>query len=336
MFSQKFKLSTLTGSVGVGLAVAGAVFCLPGSGPAAPVPEPQASRPVQITPGKRVMPNVKPRAQSAPAAESASASPAQNSLIEGFTEPYKDIKLAAPEMGTLAEIAVKDGDAVGAGQLLARLNDDVLTASLAVAKAGMLATGELKSAETQLRLKRVEFEKLTALFGRDHASQKELDRVTGEVQIAESRILSVKEDLEVRRLEHARIMAQMKQREIRSTIDGVVVEVQKETGEFVSPSDPVVARVVQLDPLLVVFSVPNQRRANVSKNQSVSMQIAGSGIAEGVVEHVSPTADASSGTFKVKVRLPNPDQRWHGGEKSVLLLDSDSGSASRQIAKSTK
>lgn len=333
MFAEKLKLTTTTGSVGAILAVASVIFCMTGSGPAAPIPVAKGADPVQISPANRVK-----RERQPPAEEPApSTTPsAESSLIEGFTEPYADINLAAPEMGTLAEVSVKDGDTVSAGQLLARLNDEVLTASLAVAKAGMAATGELKSAQTQFKLKQVEVQKLTELFDRNHASQKELDRVAGEVQIAESRILSVKEDLEVRRLEHARIQAQMKQREIRSTIDGVVVEVQKDTGEFVSPSDPVVVRVVQLDPLLVVFSVPSQHRPNVQKDQKLSMQIAGSGVAEGVVEHVSPTADASSGTFKVKIRLPNPDHRWHGGEKSVLLLNSSTVNTPQQIAKKTK
>jgi RND family efflux transporter MFP subunit len=237
-------------------------------------------------------------------------------------------------MGILSQVLVKDGDEVKAGQLLANLNEDVLSASLQVAKSAMSAMGELDSAETQLKLKQVEAKKLTDLFGRKHASQQELDRVAGEVQIAAARVLSVKEDLAVRKLEYARIEAQIKQRQIRSTIDGVVVDVRKDEGEFVSPSDPIVARVVQLDPLLVVFSVPNANRSILRKNQIVSMKIAGSGIADGTVEHISPTADASSGTFKVKVRLPNPGRRWHGGEKSELLLNS--GNFPKQIARNSK
>ena len=132
------------------------------------------------------------------------------SKIEGFTKPYADINMAAAEMGTLANVAVKDGDVVKSGQLIANLDDAVLQASLEVAKAGMSAKGELQSARTQLELKTVELEKLTELFGRNHASQQELDRVKGEIRIAESRYQSVQEDLAVRRLEYARIEAQLK------------------------------------------------------------------------------------------------------------------------------
>lgn len=263
----------------------------------------------------------------------------QSNLIEGFTEPYADINMAAAEMGTLSRVEVKDGDEVRVGQVLANLDDAVLRASLEVARAGMTATGEMQSATTQLELKKVELTKLTELFNRNHASQQELDRVRGEVRLSESRIQSVREDLEVRRLEFARIEAQILQRQIRSTIDGVVVDVRKDHGEFVSPSDPVVARIVQLDPLLVVFSVPNNFRNGVSRGQSVNMNIgAMPNAVAGVVEYVSPTADASSGTFRVKVRLPNPNRTWHGGEKSVLLLNgaSPGNQRGKQLAKNEK
>ena len=135
--------------------------------------------------------------------------------IQGFTEPYADISMAASEMGTLAEVLVQDGDVVKSGQLLARLDDAVLRASLAVAKTGMKAEGELLTATTQLDLKKVELQKLSELFQRNHASQKELDRVRGEVKIAEARVQSVREDLEIRRLEYARIEAQLNRRQIR-------------------------------------------------------------------------------------------------------------------------
>ncbi|APZ92391.1 efflux RND transporter periplasmic adaptor subunit [Fuerstiella marisgermanici] len=260
-------------------------------------------------------------------------------VIQGFTEPYSDINMAASEMGTLADVFVREGQVVKAGELIAKLDDAVLRASLEVAAAGMSAEGELKSAATQLELKKVEQEKLAELFGRQHASQQELDRVRGEVDIATARLQSVCEDLEVRRLEHARIQTQLKQRQIRSTIDGVVVDVRKDKGEFVSPSDPVVAQIVQLDPLLVVFSVPIGNRDQIHSGQTVAMSIGERAAAvQGEVEFVSPTADASSGSFRVHVRLPNSERRWHGGEKTILLLDEavPSPQPTEKLAKKTR
>lgn len=244
--------------------------------------------------------------------------------IEGFTEPYADIEVAASEMGAIATIEVVEGDFVKAGHVMASLDDRVLRASLNVAAAAAESVGELNSATASLAVRELEFQKLTELFNRRHASQRELDRVTGDLKVARARVQISKEEANVRRLEEARIVAQLAQRKIVSPIDGVVVEVRKDQGEFVSPSDPVVVRVVQLDPLLVAFSVPMNQRKLVAVNQPVMMTVGQSTTANGRIEFVSPIADAGSGTFRVKVLLPNSAGRWHGGEKSVLHLDSES------------
>lgn len=240
-------------------------------------------------------------------------------VIDGFTEPYADINLAAAEMGVIADVLIEEGQQVSADQLVARLDDSVLQASNRISEAAAKAIGELSTAETQLELKNIELQKLRELFQREHASQQELDRVTGEVKVATARLQSVHEDLQIRKLEVARIKSQILQRQIRSTIDGTIVEVFKDRGEFVSPSDPVVARVVQLNPLKVAFSVPQGNRGKVKAGQQVNVMLGQTETrVTGVVEHVSPLTDASSGTFMMKVRVPNPDYKWHGGERALL------------------
>jgi len=243
--------------------------------------------------------------------------------IDAFTEPCADIELAASEMGTLARIDVEEGDYVRAGQVIAALGDQVLRAALHVAEASMNARGALDSAQADLNTKQEELKKLQELRSRNHASQKEVDRFAGEVLMAEARVQSVREDLDVKRLECERIRAQLERRQIRSTINGYVTELQRDEGEFVSPSQPVVARVVQLDPLQIVFSIPISERSRLQKNQQVPVQIGEAGTeTQARVEFVSPTADARSGTVRVKVLLPNRNGEWQSGERSVLLLDS--------------
>ena len=53
-----------------------------------------------------------------------------SSSIKGFTEPCRSIDIAAAEVGTIAAIAVQSGDHVQADTILARLNENVLTALL--------------------------------------------------------------------------------------------------------------------------------------------------------------------------------------------------------------
>jgi RND family efflux transporter MFP subunit len=247
--------------------------------------------------------------------------PESSIVVEAFTEPYRDISVAASEMGTMSEVRVVEGAIVRQGDVLAVMDDEILRASLEVARRSMNAEGLLKSAQADLDMKIQEQDKLKQLRERDHASQQEVDRIQTEIRIAEARLLSVKEDLEVKHLEYRRIESQLKQRQVIAPMDGVISELSREAGEFVSPSDPTIARLVQLDPLLIVFSVPLSQRNEVEKDQVVELKLGADQIkAEGIVEYVSPTSDTSNSSVRVKVRLPNSDRQHQSGERAILVM----------------
>ncbi|MFT5527064.1 MAG: multidrug efflux pump subunit AcrA (membrane-fusion protein), partial [Pirellulaceae bacterium] len=51
--------------------------------------------------------------------------------IDGFTEPYRVIEVASPEIGVLQSVEVSEGDTVFKGSPVARLNSTVQRAMLA-------------------------------------------------------------------------------------------------------------------------------------------------------------------------------------------------------------
>lgn len=268
---------------------------------------------------------------SAPARSSRS-----KGAIQAFTEPYRDISVAAAEMGTLSELKVTEGQIVHQGDVLAVLDDEVLQASLQVAKRSMSVEGMLKSAEADVLMKQRELEKLKELRGRDHASQQEVDRIETELKVAEARTQSVREDLEIKQLESQRIESQLEQRIVRAPIDGIVTELARDPGEFVSPSDPTIARIVQLDQLLIVFSVPLMHRNEVSEKETVNLLIGTEKQkASGIVEFVAPTPDASNSSVRVKVRVANEDRQFQSGEPAELLLESLSEQQPKATQEST-
>lgn len=243
---------------------------------------------------------------------------AQIDGIRSFTEPYRTIDLAAGEMGTLFEVRVQEGDQVVAGQIVARLDEKVLEKSRAIAANSMNAKGKLHSAHAELKMQAKRLEKIKGLFQRKHASQNELERAEGQLEIARAQLEAVEDELRIRSLEFERIEAQIEQRRLRSPIGGVVTEIYKDEGEFVSANDPTVATVVQLDPLLVIFLVPQDTANRFQVNQSVDLLIGpDKQAAEGSIEHVFPI-DAQSGTRRIKVRIPNENLSLESGEECFL------------------
>ena len=250
-------------------------------------------------------------------------------VIESFAEPYRDVDVAAPEMGVLASIQAKEGQRVRQGDALAQLEDEVLRASLEIARQTMESDGRLESAKAELEFQEQWLQKLRELQQRDHASVREVERVLSQRNVAAARMKSVLEEIEVRRLEYRRIEVQLKQRRITSPLDGVVTRIYKDQGEFVSPSDPVVLKVVQLDPLLVVFPAPLTAASQLKPDQEVRVQIDGvPDTVRGLVEFISPTPDAQSRTTSVRVRLPNPNEQLPCGAACKLLLEGIGGLAS--------
>ena len=242
------------------------------------------------------------------------ATPTIGEELEAFTEPYRRVAIPAPEIGVIAEILVEEGDEVSQKQVLARLDDSVLRASLKVAQAAKDALGAVRSAETELSMREKQFESYRELRERGNATQRELERAESEFHQSASRLQSVREDLEVRRLEYERVKAQLKQRSLESPIDGFVIAIDKEVGEFVSPTDPIVMHVVHLDTLKAVFSVPMDATEDLRAGQTVKLGIGFDGTSVGgIVEFVSPVADAESSTVRVKVPIPNREGKIQSG-----------------------
>lgn len=239
---------------------------------------------------------------------------ARSEELEAFTEPYHRVAIPASEIGVIDQIMVQEGDAVSSGQVLAKLDDDVLQMSLKVAQAAKEATGTLQSAQTEVSIRQNQLTSYRELRDQGNATQREFERAEADYHQSASRLQSVREELEVRQLEYERVKVQIDQRVIKSPIRGFVVAIDKEVGEFVSPTDPVVMHVVHLENLKTVFSVPLAASKELRVGQTVQLTLGYERTAcEAVIEFVSPIADAESGSVRVKLRIDNQEGNVQSG-----------------------
>jgi RND family efflux transporter MFP subunit len=240
--------------------------------------------------------------------------------IDGFTEPYRSVDVAASEVGIIAELKVREGDVVRKGQALATLDSDLQRALLSIAEKNVESQGRLQSARAELGLRKHRLEKLETLLTKGHARQDEVERARADLAIAEAQVLAAEEDLVIRELEYQKIAVQLDRRSVYAPLDGVVVQLLKDEGEFVAPTDPYVMNLVQLDRLLATFSVPNGGAATLQLGDHVPVLLASGETVQGVVEFVAPVTDAESGTVRVKVRIENPDGMHRSGQRCSLRL----------------
>jgi RND family efflux transporter MFP subunit len=253
----------------------------------------------------------------------------EGTAVEGLTEPYRTIDVAAPEPGVITKIAVREGSTVQQGQILASLDNEVHLANLAVAQKNMESIGPLNSAIAELSLRKDRFEKLQALRAQEHARQEEVDRARAELSMAEAKLLSVQEDLTVKKLEYEKIKAQVERRIIRAPANGIVIKLFKDEGEYAAPNDPTLFTIVQIDRLIAVFSIPSVAAHDLKIDQTVEITFDSAPTKRGTIEYVCPITDAESGTARIKVAIDNSEAVYRSGERCTLALPKEKRTAKR-------
>lgn len=189
--------------------------------------------------------------------------------------------------GTVASIAVQEGDAVAPGQELARLKNPQLE-------------GELRQAETSLRRSEEDYEAVRGLFEKGFVSRSEYDQAALAFDTARLRA------------EQARETASS--RELASPIRGTVSLRDLRYGEAVSVGR-LAFQIVDLDALKVEVNLPEKALARVHVGQEVQVrsEILGGVASAGRVARLSPVVDPASGTVKVTVALSGAQQALRPG-----------------------
>ncbi len=241
------------------------------------------------------------------------AAGADDSLrLEGFTEAYRDIQIGSSDTNRVAAVWAEEGERVRVGQTLVQLDDTVLRAAVAVARTAASARGEAEAAEQHLASRQRRLEQTESLLERQHATDQELWNARNERDEAAARVKAFVELQRRRELELKQAEMQLARLTVKSPIDGIVAAVLKDVGEVVSPADPHLVQLVQMDPLRVIASGPEKMLRQIQPGMELPV-IIDQQRHLAVVEFVSPIVDAQSGMRSLKLRLPNPDAKIASG-----------------------
>jgi len=180
--------------------------------------------------------------------------------------------------GQIVKLAVEEGQRVGAGELIAQLDDEQLRL------AERSAAAVLEKARHDEEIGRRKLEK--AVIGRE-----EFLELRHECEQAER-------DSEAARLEREKA-------EIRAPIAGVISHRFVSLGDTVFPSTPLVT-ITNLSRLEAEVLVPQNQVDKVAVGNEVILNPGGdaSRIIKGIVERISPVVETLSGTIKVVVNIP--------------------------------
>ncbi|RAR70710.1 efflux RND transporter periplasmic adaptor subunit [Flavobacterium aciduliphilum] len=210
----------------------------------------------------------------------------------GKIESENSANVSTRMMGYVTKIYVKVGQKVSAGQLLVSINNTDLQAKKAQVEAAIL---QASAAYTNAKK---DYERFTALFNQQSASQKELDDMTSRYEMA-------KAGLEAAKQMRNEVMAQFSYANITAPFAGEITNTFVKEGDMANPGMPLVS--VEGASHLQVTAMVSESDITAIKNgmnvkvlvKSTHQEIAGK-----VIE-VSGSAKNTGGQYLVKINLIN-------------------------------
>jgi RND family efflux transporter MFP subunit len=235
--------------------------------------------------------------------------------LDCLIEPRERVVLAAPVIGVVESVLVDRGDLVEPGQVVATLEANIERATVEAARARAQATADVEGSEARFVLETRRRDRSKQLLNEGVASDNALDEAESAWVLAKLERDRARELHEIAKLDLARAEAALGVHSLKSPVRGVVVRRILAPGEYADP--PQVLELAQIDPLYVEVFAPVRLlgQIEVGKRASVLPEEPVGGRHDAKVIVVDPVVDAASGTFGVRLELPNPEHTIPAGLK---------------------
>lgn len=271
------------------------------------------------------------------------------SSISDFYEATGTVKaktttqVSANMMGRIISFPVAEGDSVTQGQLLVEIDPAEIRTRMEKAKAGLeealagiteidrsveAANAAVRTAEANKQLADITFGRYKELFERRSATAQEFDEARSKSQMAASELDRAKANVQVINSRRKQLYARIEQAKadianskvyegyarITSPVSGVIVKKFAEAGSTAGPGVPLLS-IEDNSQYRLEASVEESRTRSVriGGRVDVSIDAIGADNIFGTVAEITPSADAASRSFTVKINLP-ADPRLRTGQ----------------------
>lgn len=246
---------------------------------------------------------------------------AASELIDCVIDPSETVKVGSPIAGVLTQVLVRRGDAVARGQEIALLESDVEGAMVALTRRRSESTARIDGLNAKLNFARARLARATELRDRQIVALDRYEELQAEAVVSAQELLRETEERALLQLELQRAEAILRQRSIRSPIDGIVVSQRLSAGEYIG-QDGHVLQLARLDPLHVeaFLSVDYFPKVHVGMKALVHPNPPIGGTYEVTLIVVDQVFDPASSTFGVRFSLPNYRNSLPAGQRCKLDL----------------
>jgi RND family efflux transporter MFP subunit len=237
----------------------------------------------------------------------------------GYVTARRQATVSAQITGSLVEVLIEEGDRVKKGQVLARLEDNALRASLDSARANAAAAhANVMQSEAQLQQARRDADRQEALVGRGLVSRQLAEQTRTQANTLRAQLNTARRQADAADAQVGVGQVNLEYTVVRAPFDGVITDKAAQVGEIVSPlsagggfTRTGVGTIVDMDSLEI----------DVDVNEAYIGRVQPDMPAEAVLDaypewripaHVIaivPAADRGKATVKVRVALEQKDAR---------------------------
>ena len=252
----------------------------------------------------------------------------------GYVTARREATVSSKVTGKVTEVLIEEGMKVTNNQVVARLDDSNVEASLDTAKA-QLESAKSALAETEAQLKDAdqEFSRTTELAKQHIASQSDLDLAESNAKALQAHLAQQKLDIVVAERQVAEWQQQLDDMIIRAPFDGVITTKDAQPGEMISPisagggfTRTGIGTIVDMASLEIEIDVNESYINRVEPGQPVEATLDAypNWKIPCKVIAIIPTADREKSTVKVRVGFDQLDPRILP-DMSVKVAFRDSG-----------
>lgn len=227
--------------------------------------------------------------------------------LTGSVLPKYQYVVAPKISGRIVTIHKRIGDWVGAGELIARIDDAEYQQGVLEAEANLkIAEASLAEASSQLELARQEKERAESLQAKGIASPSELDAAVSNYSAQESRLQLAQAQVEQRgaSLKSARI--RLSYTRLSASQPGFIGERFADEGALLAPNSAVVS-VIAIDSVIVRTTIIERDYGRIKKGQSatVSVDAFPDRHFAGTVRRIAPMLQEASRVAQMEVEVAN-------------------------------
>ena len=233
----------------------------------------------------------------------------------GKIQPEIEVFLSSEVSGEIIDLPVKEGQLVEKGQLLVKINPDLIQAQVSQSQAGLSnVRAQLENAEASLRNAKANYDRSKSLYDKGVISRSDWDRSVADYEMAQANKTSAYYNVQSSSANVKQSRDNLNRTKIYSPMTGTISKLSVELGERVVGTAQMagteIIRVANLDNMEVEVDVNENDIVKVAVGDSTIVEVDAwtkrefKGLVTEIANSAESTLTADQVTnFKVKVRI---------------------------------